>query len=173
MNSLYAFLDHVGGLPARTLKTSAHRLHLDTSRLGKRQVATDPAKFLFSDPSLLSTRWRNPYLGLATAMSDRQRPLGVEFNDIGIRNELGAKRIYHFDVLVSQNHFGSNPDQVGSSCQNKRDHKFKGFLLEACSYQHAVHSKEKKQYQRHTRPEKVAARSKGFIHSLSIAGEAK
>lgn len=173
MNSLYAFLDHVGGLPAGTFKTSAHRLHLDASRLGKRQVATDPAKLLFSDPSLLSTRGGNPYLGLASAMSDRQRPLGVELNDIGIRNELGAKRIYDFDVVIAQNHFGSNPDHVRSSCQNKRDHKFKGFLLEACSYQHAVHSKEKKQYQRHTRPEKVAAGSKGFIHFTSIAGETK
>ena len=173
MNSLNSLLDHVGGLPAKTVQTSAHRLHLGFSRLGKRNVATEPTKFLISDPSLLSTRRSDPYLGLASAMSDRQRPLGVELNYIGVRNDDSAQGIYNFDVIISQNHFGFNPDQVCSSYQKQADQKFEDVLFKACSHNHTVRSKEKDQYKRHTRPSKVASRSKGFIHFTSIAGETK
>ena len=173
MSSLYSLLDHVSGLPAKAVKATTHRLHLDFSRLGERDVATQPTKFLISDPSLLSTRGSNPYLGRASAMRNRQRPLGVELNYIGVRDSDGIQRIYNFDVVFSQNHFGSNPDQVCGNCQNQTDRKFKDVLSGARCNQHTVHSKEKNQYKRHTRPEKVAAGSKGFIHILSIAGETK
>ena len=173
MSSLYSLLDHVSGLPAKTVKATTHRLHLDSSRLGERNVATEPTKFLISDPSLLSTRGSNPYLGRASAVRNRQRPLGVELNYIGVRDEDGIQRIYNFNVAFLQNHFGSNPDQIRSNCQNQTDHKFKNFLFGTrCNYR-TVHSEEKNQYKRHTRPEKVAAGSKGFIHILSIAGETK
>ncbi len=173
MNSLNSLLDHVSSLPARTVQTGAHRLHLGFSRLGKRDVATEPTKFLIGNPSLFSSRGSNPYLGLASAMSDRQRPLGIELNYIGVRNNDSTQGIYNFDVIISQNHFGFNPDQVSSSYQNQADQKFENVLFKACSYNHTVRSKEKDQYKRHTRPEKVAAGSKGFIHFTSIAGETK
>lgn len=173
MNSLNSLLDHVGGLPAKTVQTSAHGLHLGFSRLGKRNVATEPTKFLIGNPSLFSSRRRNPYLGLASVMSDGQRPLGIELNYVGVRNHDSTQGIYNFDVIISQNHFGFNPDQVSSSYQNQADQKFENVLFKACSYNHTVRSKEKDQYKRHTRPEKVAAGSKGFIHFTSIAGETK
>ena len=173
MNSFYTLLDHVSSLPARTVQTSAHRLHLNLFGLRKRDVATEPAKLFISDPSLLSTRRSDPYLGLASVMSDRQRPLGIELNYIGVRNNDSTQRIYNFDVIISQNHFGFNPDQVCSSYQNQADQKFEDVLFKACSYNHTVRSKEKDQYKRHTRPSKGAAGSKGFIHFTSIAGETK
>ena len=173
MNSLYSLLDHVSGLPAKTVKASTHGLHLNSSRWGERDIATQPTEFLISDPSLLSTRGGNPYLGLSSTMSDRQRPLGVELNYFGVRNNDGAQRIYNFNVGISQDHFGFNPNQVCNNCQNQADRKFKDVLFGARYNKHTVHCKEKKQYKRHTRPEKVAAGSKGFIHILSIAGEAK
>ena len=173
MNSFYTLLDHVSSLPARTVQTGAHRLHLNPLGLRKRDVATEPTKFLIGNPSLFSSRRSNPYLGLATAMSDRQRPLGVELNYIGVRNNDSAQGIYNFDVIISKNHFGFNPDQVCSNYQNQADQKFKDVLFRACSHNHTVCSKEKDQYNRHARPEKVGAGSKGFIHFTSIAGETK
>jgi len=173
VNSLNSLLDHVGGLPAKTVKTRTHRLHLDFSRLGERNVATKPPKLLVSDPSLLSTGWSDPNLGFALAMSDRQRPLGVELNYIRVWNDNSSQRIYNFDVILSQNHFRSDPDQVCNKCQNQADRKFKDVLLGTRSNKHTVGGKEKNQYKRHARPEKVAAGSKGFIHILSIAGETK
>ena len=173
MSSLYSLLDHVSGLPAKTVKATTHRLHLDFSRPRERNVATKPTKFLISDPSLLSTRGSNPYLGRASAMRNRERPLGAELNYIGVRDNDSIQRIYNFNVVFSQNHFGSNPDQVCNNCQNQTDRKFNDALFGARCHQHTVHGKEKNQYKRHTRPEKVAAGSKGFIHILSIAGETK
>ena len=173
MQTLNSFANHVGGLTTQTVKARTHRFHSRTLGFTCSGVSTNPTKFLISDPSLLSTRGSNPYLGRASAVRNRQRPLGVEFNYIGVRDEDGIQRIYNFDVAFLQNHFGSNPDQIRSNCQNQTDHKFKNFLFGTrCNYR-TVHSEEKNQYKRHTRPEKVAAGSKGFIHILSIAGETK
>ena len=173
MNPSYTLLDHVSSLSAKTVQTSAHRLHLNLFGLRKRDVATEPTKFFISDPPLFSSRGSDPHLGLASVMSDRQRPLCVELNDIGVRNKDGTQGIYNFDVVISQNHFGFNPDQVCSYYQNQANQKFKDVLFKACSHNHTVRSKEKDQYKRHTRPDKVAAGSKGFIHFTSIAGETK
>ena len=173
MNSLNPLLNHVGSLPAKTMKASAHRLHLDLSGLRKRHLATEPAKFLISNPTLFSTRRSNPYLGLTSAMSDRQRPLGVKFNYIAIRYDNTFKRIYNFDIVSPQNHFWSYPDQVGSYCQNKRNRKVRDVLSSAIGDNQTIDHEEKDQYQRHTGPNKVATGAKSFIHFLSIAGEAK
>lgn len=173
MNPLNSLLNHVGSLPTKAVQASAHRFHLDFSRLGERDVATEPAKFLIGNPSLFSSRRSNPYLGFATAMSDRQRPLGGEFDYIGVRNHDSAQRIHNFNVVSVENHFRSNPDQVSSNGQNQANRKINEVLLGACCNHHTVHSKEKNQRKRHTRPKKVTAGSKGFIHILSIAGETK
>lgn len=173
MNSSYTLLDHVGSLPAKAVHARAHRLHLNAFGLGNRCTTRNPTKFRISNPSLFSARGSNPYLGFASAVSDCKRPLGVELNDIGVGNNDGAQGIYNFDMVTSENQFGFNPNQVGGSRQNQTDRKFKNVLSRACCNQHAVDGKEKDQYKRHTRPDKVAAGSKGFIHILSIAGETK
>ena len=173
MNSLNPLLDHVGSLPTKTMKASAHRLHFNLSGLRKRHLATEPTKFLIGNPSLFSARWSNPYLGLTSAMSDRQRPLGVKFNYIAIRYDNTFQRVYNFDMVSSQNHFWSYPDQVGSYCQNKRDRKVRDVLSGASGDNQTIDHEEQDQNQRHTGPDKVASGAKSFIHFLSIAGETK
>lgn len=173
MSSLYSLLDHISGLPAKTVKTAAHRFHLDSSRLGEGNISTKPTKFLISNPSLLSSRGSNPYLGLAVAVNNGQSPLGVEFKNIDVSNQFGAQWVNNFNEIVSQNHLGFNPNQVCECGQKKSKSNFKNDLLDALGNQQAIYGKEKKQDKRRTRPNKVAAGAKGFIHILSIAGDAK
>lgn len=173
MSSLHSFSDHVSGLAAKTVKASTHGLQLNSARLRERDITTKPAKFLISDPALLSTRRSNPYFGISPTMRDCQRPLCVELNYFVVRNNYAAQRIYNLKVGNSQDHFGFYPDQVHSNCQNQTDRKFKDTVFGAGCNQHTVHSKEKYQYKGDARPEKVAAGAKGFIHITIIAGETK
>lgn len=173
MNSLNSLLDHVGGLPTSAVQTSAHTFHTNVPSIGGGNVAAQPTELLVSDPALLSASRCNPHLGSAFAVLDTQRPLGIQFKNIGVTDKFSAQGVNDLNHLLVQHKFGFNPNKVTDSCQKDRSSKFKNVLLKVGDKKDAIYGVKKDQYKGHTSPRKITSWSKSFIHSTSIAGETK
>lgn len=173
MRSLNSFANHVGSLTTQTVEARTHRFHSHTFGIGQWNAPTKPAKFLICNPALLSTRRGYPHSAFAPSVNDRKTPFGFEFQNIGIRNQFGFQRINNFNLVDSQNKFGFNPKNVNKNAENRAQHEVAQDLNIVADNPKAIRCKEGNQYIRSARPSKVTARSKGFIHHPSIAGERK
>ena len=171
MRSLYSFANHVSGLSAQTVETRTHRFHSFADRSTCRSVPTNPAKFLFSNPSLLSARWRYPDSARSASVNDSQAPLSFQVKHVAVGNQLGSKWIHDLDYIVSQNEFGFNPKNVNNNAKNEAENQFADDLKIVVNNPETVYGKKENQQISGTSPNKVASRSKGFIHHPSIAGE--
>ena len=171
MRSLYSFANHVGSLTAQTVETCTHRFHSIACRSTGRSVPANPAKFLFSNPSLLSARRCYPDSAPAASVNDCQAPLSFQFKHVAVGNQLSSKWIDDFDYIISQNEFGFDPKNVNDNAENEAERQFAGDLKIVANNPETVHGKKDNQQVSSTSPSKVASRSKGFIHQLSIAGE--
>lgn len=171
MRSLYSFANHVGSLSAQTVETCTHRFHSITCRSTGRSVPANPAKFLFSNPALLSARRRYPDSARSASVNDSQAPLSFQVKHVAVGNQLGSKWIHDLDYIVSQNEFGFNPKNVNNNAENEAENQFADDLKIVINNPETVHGKKENQQISGTSPNKVASRSKGFIHHPSIAGE--
>lgn len=171
MRSLYSFADHVGSLSAQTVETCTHRFHSIADGSTCRSVPANPAKFLFSNPSLLSARWRYPNPASAASMNDSQAPFSFQVKHVAVGNQLSSKWIDDFDYIISQNEFGFNPKNVNGNAENEAECQFAGDLKFVVNNPQTVRGKKQNQQVSGTSPNEVASRSKGFIHRPSIAGE--
>ena len=173
MNSLNSLLDHVGGLPASAVQTSAHTFHTDVPIIGGGNVATQPTELLVSDPTLFPASRSNPDLGDAFTVLNTQRPLGIQFKNIGVTDKFSAQGVNHLNHFLMQNEFGFNPNKVSDYYQQDRSSKFKNVLLKVGDKKNAIYGVKKDQNKGHTSPRKITSWSKSFIHFTSIAGETK
>ena len=173
MQSLYSFTNHVGGLSTQAVKALTHGFHSPAFRSTCNVVSPGPAKFLFSYPSLLSARRGYPHSGSAACVNNRQAPLSFQIKHIAVGDQLGSKRIYNFNQISSQYEFWFNPKKVNKDAKYCADKQVADDLKIVFNNPETVNGKERDQYVRNSRPSKVASRSKGFIHQLSIPGEGK
>jgi hypothetical protein len=173
MRSLNSFANHVSSLSAQTVQTRAHRFHSLAFKSSGRSVSANPAKFLFSNPALLSARWSYPNSAPALSVNDCQAPLSIQINHVAVGNQDSSKWIDDFDYIISQNEFGFYPKNVNGNAKNEAENQVAGDLKIVANNPECVHSKKGYQQISSTGPNKVASRSKGFIHHPSIAGERK
>ena len=173
MQTFYSFANHVSGLSTQAVKTRAHGFHSTAFRSVCNEVPTGPTKFLFSYPSLLSARGGYPHSGSSASVNNRQTPFSFKVNHITVGDQLGSKRIYNFNHISSQYEFGFNPKKINKNTENCADQQVANDLKIVLNNPDAVNGEERDQYVRSSRPSKVASRSKGFIHHLSIPGEGK
>ena len=173
MQSLNSFANHVGGLSTQTVEARTHRFHSRTFGIAQWNVTAKPSKLLICDPALLSASGGYPHSALTASVNDRKTPLRFKIQNIGVRNQFGSQRINNLNHVSSQNKFWSQPEYINQSNQSRTKRQFENLLVGALRYPETICAKESDQDNGSARPSKVTARSKGFIHHPSIAGERK
>ena len=173
MQSLNSFANHVGSLTTQTVEARTHRFGSRAFGITYGHVSAKVSKFLFSNPSLLSTGRGYPHSAFATSVNNSQAPFGFQVKNVAIGNHFSSKRINDFNHIDSQNEFGFNPKNVNKRTENDTQQQVAHALNAATSNPQAVGGKECNQYISSRRPSEVTAGPKGFIHNLSIAGERK
>ena len=173
MQSLNSFANHVGGLSTQTVEARTHRFHSRTFGIAQWNVTAKPSKLLICDPALLSASGGYPHSALTASVNDRKTPLRFKIQNVGVRNRFGSQRINNLNHVIAQHKFWSQPEDVNHSNQSRAQRQFENGLAGALRYPETICAKESDQDNGSTRPCKVTARSKGFIHHPSIAGERK
>ena len=173
MGSFYSLANHVGGLPAQTDETFAHRFGSAFSRFRQRNATSVPSKLFIGNPPSLPTDWSDPYSGFALTVDNCESPLCFEVDHLMVGNELSSQRIDDFDHFVSENKFWSHPDDVGNSNQNDAEYQFKEILGGVGNNEEAVSGKKKNQRKRYSSPQEVAFGPKSFFHLPIITGKTK
>lgn len=173
MTSLYTLSNKEGSLSTYAIKAGTHRFHTSVLGFTERKSSSVPTKFFLGNPSLLSGRRCYPHLGFAAGVNNGQAPLGFQVKDIFVGNRLSSKRIYNFDYILSQDKFGSYPENVDKGAKNDAENQVAHDFKVVINNPEAVNAEKRNQNIRSSRPSKVAARPKGFIHHLSIAGDGK
>ena len=173
MQSLYSFANHVGSLSTQTVETRTHRFPSPILGAAHRYASAKPSKFLICNPALLSARRRYPHFALAASVNDRKTPFGFKIQNIGVRNQFGSQWINYLNHVTAQHKFWSQPEDINQSNESSAKSQFENGLSGALTYPETICAKENDQDNGSARPSKVTARSKGFIHHPSIAGERK
>jgi hypothetical protein len=106
-------------------------------------------------------------------VNDRQAPLSIQLKHVTVGNQFSSKGIDDFDHIISQNEFWFNPKNVNKAAKKYAENEVAENLKIVAHNPQTVNAEKRNQYVRSSRPSKVASRSKGFIHQLSIAGEGK
>ena len=173
MQTLNSFANHVGGLTTQAVHARTHRFGSCNFGVTCWHVSAKVSKFLFSYPSLFSTRRGYPNSAFTASVNNSKAPLGFQIENVAVGNQLGSQGINNFNHIGSKNKFGFNPEDVNKSTEKKAQHQVAHDLNVVTSNPQAVRSEERDQYISSGRPSEVTAGSKGFIHNLSIAGERK
>ena len=173
MQSLNSFANHVGGLTTQTVEARTHRFHSRTFGIAQWNVTAKPSKLLICDPALLSASGGYPHSALTASVNDRKTPLRFKIQNVGVRNRFGSQRINNLNHVIAQHKFWSQPEDVNHSNQSRAQRQFENGLAGALRYPETICAKESDQDNGSSRPSKVTARPKGFIHHPSIAGERK
>jgi hypothetical protein len=140
---------------------------------GKRDVTSQHAKFLFSNPSSLSTSRGNPNSGFTASVNNSESPLRLKFEHILVGDALSSERVYNLKSVISENKFGFNPDRAGNCDQHSTNRQFEGDFKSAVIDSKTVNSKKTYQQNRKASPRKIASGAKSFIHTPIIAGESQ
>ena len=173
MRSLNSFANHVGSLATQTVETGTHRSHCLIFGCTGRSVSANPTKLLLRNPALLSARRRYPHSAFAASVNDRKTPFSIKFQNIGVGNQFSSQRVNNLNHIIAQDKFWSKPADINQSKENCAERQFVNHLASTLSNPETINSKESDQDNGSTRPSKIAAGSKGFIHHPSIAGERK
>ena len=173
MQSLNSFANHVGGLSTQTVEARTHRFHSRTFGIAQWNVTAKPSKLLICDPALLSASGGYPHSALTASVNDRKTPLRFKIQNVGVRNQFGCQRINNLNHVIAQHKFWSQPEYINQSNQSRAQRQLENGLAGALRYPETICAKESDQDNGSARPSKVTARSKGFIHHPSIAGERK
>ncbi len=171
MKTLNSLSNHVSGLSAKTVHTSAHSFGLGMTGFGKWDVTSQHAKFLFSNPSSLSTSRGNPNSGFTSSVNNSESPLSLKFEHILVGDRFSSKRINNLKSVISENKFGFDPDRTGNCDQDSANQQFQGDFKSAVIDSKTVNSKKTDQQNRKASPRKIASGAKSFIHTPIIAGE--
>lgn len=172
METLNSLTDHIGSLSARALEAAAHGPGMIMAGFGERNNASpEHAKLLLSDPSSLAISWSYPDGGFAFGVKDRQCPLGFEFDNILVRNNLLPKGIYNLQNLVLEHKFWFDPNCKGNDDQDKANQYFQDYLNWVGVRRHTVCREETRQTDCDTSPHEITSGTKSFRHPPSIAGD--
>ena len=173
MGPLYSLPDHVCGLATQAVKTRAHILFSSVISFGGSKTTGVPAKFFVSYPSLLTSGGSNPHSGSSTGMKNRKAPFGFQIQNVGVRNQFRSQRINNLNLVIAQDKFWFNPNQICKEHQKSTEQQFGKCLAHVGVHREAVNGKKNNQHKGRTCPGEIASGSKGFIHRPSIAGERK
>ena len=173
MQTLNSFANHVSGLTTQTVEARTHRFHSRIFGIGQWNAPAKPAKFLICNPALLSASGGYPHSALTASVNDRKTPLRFKIQNVGVRNQFGSQRINYLNHVTAQHKFWSQPEDINQSYESSAKSQFENGLTGALTYPETICAKENNQDNGSARPSKVTARSKGFIHHPSIAGERK
>ena len=171
MKTLNSLSNHVSGLSAKTVHASAHGLGLVMTGFGKRDIASQHAKPLFSNPSSLSTSWGNPNSGFTSSVNNGESPLSLKFEHILVGDRFSSKRINNLKSVIPENKFGFDPDCKGNSNQYSTNQEFEADSKRAGIDSETVSSKKSYQCNGNSSPYKITSGTKSFIHTPIIAGE--
>lgn len=106
-------------------------------------------------------------------MNNRQSPLRLKVSHFAIWNSGSSERIDHFDRIISQNEFRSDPEDMNACSEYQREEKLEASLHWIAYHQDAIRYEEKNENEGDTSPYEVAPWAKGVVHMPSIAGERK
>lgn len=173
MKTLNSLSNHVRGLSAKTVQASAHGFGLGITGFGQRNVASQHAKSLFSNPLAFSASRSNPNSGFAPGVNNPESPLRLKIEHILVGDGLSAKRINNFYGVVTENKFGLNPDRTGNCDQHSTNQQFERDFKSAVIDSKTVNSKKTDQQNRKASPYEVTSGAKSFIHTPIIAGESQ
>ena len=173
MKSLHSLSNQVGGLPAQTDETFAHRFGSAFSRFGQRNATSVPSELFIGNPPSLPTHWSDPYSGFTLTVDNCESPLCLEIEHLTVGNQFGSQRIDNFDHFVSENKFWSHPYDVGNSNQNDAEYQFKEMLGGVGNNKEAISGKKNYQSKRYNGPYEITSGSKCVIHRPIIAGKTK
>lgn len=173
MTSLHLLTDQVSGLAAVAIQTCTHGAGFDAMIFGERNPTAIPAESLVSYPAALASGWGNPGRDSSACVDNGERPLGLKFNDVAVIDFDASDWVDDLNLGLTDNELWSDPNQVGGNCQNPAQSKFKNRLSGILANKEAVDYEECNQQQGDYRPDIVASRSKGFIHTSIIAGVSK
>ena len=173
MRSLHALADKEGGLSAYAVETRAHGFRAITFGFTERKSSSVPSKLFFGNPSLFASSRSYPNPGFSARVNDGKAPFSFQIQNFSIRNQLGTKRIDNLDLVLSQNEFRPKPNKVDNSPKEETKQKFEECLCRISANPQAIYSGKSYQNHGNAGPGEITARSEGFIHNLSIAGERK
>ena len=173
MKTLNSLSNHVRSLSTKTVHTAAHGFGLGMTGFGKRNITSQHAKFLFCDPSSLSTSWGNPNSGFASSMNNGKRPFCFEFEHVLVVDQFSPQWINNLKSMISENKFGFDPDGTGNCDQHSTNQKFEGDLKSVAVDSKTIHGKKTYQQNRNASPSKITSGTKSFIHTPIIAGESQ
>ena len=173
MKSFDSLSNQVSSLSTETIETRTHSFSSRCSRFGEWDTSSIPSKSRIGYPSTLSASRSNPNASLSIGMDNCERPLSLKIKHIAVRNQDLVKGIYHLNNIISKDELGSNPDYVSNPTQCETNSQLENVLHGIGNDHEAISGEEKNKYERGTRPYKIASRSKGFRHMLSIAGDRK
>lgn len=170
---LNSLSNHVSGLSAKAVHTSAHSFGLGVTGFGKRDIASQHPKSLFSDPSTLSTCWGNPNSSFTSSVNNCESPFCLEFEHILVGDRFSIKGINNLKSIVSENKFRFDPDCMCDCDQNSTKQQFEGDSKRIVVYRKTVNGKKTYQQNQSASPSKITSRTKSFIHNPIIAGESQ
>ena len=173
MKTLNSLSNHVSGLSAKAVHTSTHGFGLGMTGFGKRDIASQHAKSLFSNPLSLSTSWGNPNGGFTSSVNNSESPLRLKFEHILISDGGSSKWVYNLKSMIAENKFGFDPDGTGNCDQHSTNQKFEGDLKSVAVDSKTIHGKKTYQQNRNASPSKITSGTKSFIHTPIIAGESQ
>lgn len=173
MKSLHSLANQVCSLPAPTDETFAHRFGSAFSRVRQRNATSVPSELFIGNPPSLPADWSDPNSGFTLTVDNPKSPLCFEIEHLTVGNQLSSQRINNFDHFVSENKFGSHPNNVCNTTQNDTKDQFKEILGGVANNKEAVGSKKNYQRKRYTGPYEITFGSKCFIHTPIIAGKTK
>jgi hypothetical protein len=140
---------------------------------GKRDIVSQHAESLFSNPLSLSASWGNPNRGFTSSVSNSESPLSLKFKHILIGDGRSSKWVYNLKSMIAENKFGFNPDCTGNCDQRSAYRQFDGDLKSAVINSKTVKGKKTYQQNRNASPRKITSGTKSFIHTPIIAGESQ
>ena len=173
MKTLNSLSNHVSGLSAETVHTSAHGFGLCVTGFGKRDIATQHAKSLFSNPLSFSASRGNPNSGRSTSVNNSESPLRLKFEHILVGDGLSSKWVNNLYSVISENKFGFNPDRAGNCDQHSTNQQFEGDFKSAVIDSKTVNGKKTDQQNRKASPYEITSGAESFIHIPIIAGESQ
>ena len=168
MKTLNSLSNHVSGLSAKTVKASTHGFGLGMTGFGERDVTSQHAKSLFSNPLSFSARRSNPNSGFTSSVNNSESPLRLKFEHILVGDGLSSKRVNNLYSVISENKFGFKPDRAGDCDQHSTNQQLEGDFKSA-----VIDSKKTDQQNRKASPYEVTSGTKSFIHTPIIAGESQ
>lgn len=129
MESLKPLLDELGGDSAVAAHACTCGCSGANSNVGAGKLVESPATSGVGNPALLTVGRGNPDARRLLTVTDKQRPLSLELNNVSVGNCCGGDRVYNDEGIVAQDQLGSQPESVCCQSENQTKQNSKPELI--------------------------------------------